>query len=73
MDTDPEVFAIIEGRRKPDLDAWNAGWRDHKRGLGFHQGPRPRDTVIALSWRIGWNSRALAMDGTEPPTKENNT
>jgi hypothetical protein len=49
---------IIYGFVAPDPLAYKLGWGAHAAGKGFHEGPKqPR--AYALSWRIGWNNRAL--------------
>jgi hypothetical protein len=51
-------FRIIDGG-DPDPDAYKAGWDAHEAGKPFGEGPRPFHTIKALSWRIGWNDRAI--------------
>jgi hypothetical protein len=52
-------LAICRGERQPD-PVWRlAGQEAHVAGLAFHEGPRPFESIEALSWRIGWNERAL--------------
>lgn len=51
--------AIINGAEPPD-PVWRKAGRDaHEAGAGFGEGPRPFHSVAALSWRFGWNERAL--------------
>ena len=52
-------LAICEGHRPPDAHPYEAGWDAHVAGEAFHAGPRPLDGVEGLSWRLGWNDRAL--------------
>ena len=55
-------FAIIYGEQAPDPEAHARGRRARGQGNGFRQCPyRPLLTVLALSWRIGWNDRALEL------------
>lgn len=64
--SDPKVAALF---RKPsftvrdlDLDAFADGIVAHRNDLGFHECPFPdRGSWSALSWRIGWNERALTQ------------
>lgn len=56
---DAAFLAICRHERKPDPVPYAAGWDAHAAGRGFHEGPKPPHTVEALSWRIGWNDRAL--------------
>ena len=59
--TESERFlAICRKQTEPDAAAYKRGHDDHAAGKGFHEGPRPLSSVEALSWRIGWNDRALA-------------
>jgi len=60
MDQETTFADIVHGRQKPDPTAYRAGWDAHQAGKHFHEGPQPFDSVEALSWRIGWNDRALA-------------
>ena len=60
-DEDKAFLAICRGEQEPDAASRQAGRDDHAAGLQFHEGPQPFDTVKALSWRIGWNERALAQ------------
>lgn len=51
-------LAICREEREPDPEHYAAGraaWGVKQ----FHEGPRPLSSIKALSWRIGWNSRAL--------------
>ena len=58
-DKDDAFLAICRYEREPDPAAKLAGREAHAAGKGFHEGPKPHRTVEALSWRIGWNERAL--------------
>lgn len=57
---DDEFLAICRFEREPDPEACQAGRDAWDAGTGFHEGPQPFESVKALSWRIGWNERALA-------------
>lgn len=63
-DEDDRFLAICRGEEGPDLVHYQAGWDAHADGLAFHVCPYDFDTVEALSWRIGWNDRALHQDRT---------
>jgi hypothetical protein len=54
-----EYVAIIEGKREPDPEGYKAGYAAHAADVPFGDGPRPIASVYALSWRFGWNDRAL--------------
>lgn len=58
--------AILHERIKPHAAAYKAGADARDAGRGFHEGPRPDGTVQALSWRIGWNDRALWIEDNAP-------
>ena len=58
-DEDAAFLAICRNERDPDAASYLTGWNDHAAGKQFHEGPQPFHTVKALSWRIGWNQRAL--------------
>jgi hypothetical protein len=45
--------------RDIDLDAFVDGVMAHRIGLPFHACPHPAQSVAGLSWRLGWNERAL--------------
>lgn len=51
--------AIIYGEAQPDHVAYDEGYQAHRGGKGFHECPYSQETYQALSWRIGWNDRAL--------------
>ncbi len=51
--------AIIYEAEPPDPEWHKAGREAHEKGAAFHEGPRPIESVAALSWRLGWNQRAL--------------
>ena len=55
--------AIIEGRQGPDQEHYQNGHADHAEGKQFHEGPRPMNSIEALSWRMGWNDAALGRRG----------
>lgn len=55
--------AIIKGAQKPDPIAYTAGWDAHARGEPFGRPGVNHFTVEALSWRFGWNERALWEGG----------
>lgn len=59
---------IIDGRQKPEPVAYQAGKHAHAAGKQFHEGPKPFFRVESISWRMGWNDRAL--DATSPPTPD---
>lgn len=66
MPTAADVFAnhimciaIIHGEVEPDRICYDAGRLAHRSGAGFHECPYSQETYQALSWRIGWNDRAL--------------
>jgi hypothetical protein len=52
-------LAICQGDAPPDAAAYAQGWDAHEQGRAFHEYPYPFDTVLGLSWRLGWNERAL--------------
>lgn len=52
-------FGIILGAIAPDADAYSFGYKDWIANKGFHECPYPQASANALSWRIGWNGRAL--------------
>ena len=56
---DAAFLAICGGERDPDAVSYQAGWDGHAAGKGFHEWPPPFHSVKALSWRLGWNQRAL--------------
>jgi len=61
VDDEAQTYeAIIDGKLKPDPTTYQAGWDAHAAGKQFHEGPKPHHCVEGLSWRIGWNDRALA-------------
>lgn len=62
MTEDDRFLAICRGREEPEPVAFQAGHDAHAAGLAFHEYPYPFDSVAALSWRIGWNQRALSID-----------
>jgi hypothetical protein len=60
MTEDERFLAICQGREEPEPGAFQAGQDAHGAGLAFHEYPGLFDSVAALSWRIGWNQRALS-------------
>jgi hypothetical protein len=52
-------IAIVEQREEPDLGAYLCGWYDRASDRPFGPGRFPFGTIEGLSWRIGWNDRAL--------------
>lgn len=51
--------AIIYEIVPPLPDPYLEGWAAHKEGKKFHEHPYSQGSPRALSWRIGWNDRAL--------------
>lgn len=51
----------IHGEQAPDPTHYRTGWDAHAAGTPFSEGPRPLETFEAISWRLGWNDRALAQ------------
>lgn len=66
-DEETTYLAIIHGRLRPDKASYKAGVGAHTAGKGFHEGPQPFFTAKAISWRIGWNDRALMRLAEDPP------
>ena len=56
---DTMFLGICRGHLLPKPEFYNEGYRAHADGLGFHECPYEQHLVSALSWRIGWNDRAL--------------
>jgi hypothetical protein len=56
---DAVYLAIINRTQEPDPTSYQAGWNAHARGEPFGRPGVNHHTVAALSWRIGWNDRAL--------------
>jgi hypothetical protein len=57
---DRVIRGVDVGIRDLDLDAFADGVLAHRAGWPFHDNPH-RDLLLAgLSWRMGWNERALA-------------
>lgn len=62
-DAEADAFmAICRKERGPDMIPYRAGYEAHADGLQFHECPHDFQSVAGLSWRIGWNDRALAQD-----------
>ena len=56
---DARFLAILDRREPPDPASYKAGADAHAAALPFHAGPRPFESAVALSWRMGWNDHAL--------------
>ena len=56
---DALCLGIIHGVIAPLEPACAKGSVAHANGLGFHECPYDQASPQALSWRIGWNDRAL--------------
>jgi ribosome modulation factor len=62
MIEDDRFMAICQGHEAPEPAAFQAGHDAHAAGLSFHECPyQPSHSVASLSWRIGWNHRALSQ------------
>ncbi|MGI4793758.1 MAG: hypothetical protein ACRYG8_06655 [Janthinobacterium lividum] len=59
-ETDP-FLQICRNERPPLPEQYQAGRAARDADLGFHEGPRPIESIEALSWRLGWNDRALEL------------
>ncbi len=59
---DALYVAIIHGIEPPLPEPYQAGQAARSADAPFHAGPQPFQTVAALSWRIGWNDRALELN-----------
>lgn len=59
-------IGILAGNHGSDPGYYLAGWNAHEAGKPFGDGPRPLHCVAALSWRIGWNDRALGKKVVPP-------
>lgn len=57
------ALAIIYGRVPANVDAYQRGWDAHFAGVPWHEMPQPHSSVESLSWRMGWNDRALYERG----------
>lgn len=57
------ILGVIQGGQPPDHGAWRMGQSAHKAGKEFHECPYPSASYLALCWRIGWNDRALEVNG----------
>ena len=55
-----QYSAIIYEIIPPMEDPYVEGWAAHNDGKQFHEYPYDRWSPEALSWRIGWNDRALS-------------
>ena len=53
---------IIAGTREPDPVHSQAGRAAHEAGRQFHECLHLMFSVAGLSWRFGWNERALEVD-----------
>lgn len=54
--------AILHGTAAPDPDAYKAGWAARDADAPFHACPQPHHSVAGLSWRLGWNDRAIIIN-----------
>jgi hypothetical protein len=59
MVNDALCLGIIHSALKPLEPAYTEGFTAHANGLEFREFPYAQETPQALSWRIGWNDRAL--------------
>lgn len=66
-DEEATYLAIIERRLRPYAACYKTGADAHAAGKAFHEGPQPFFTAKALSWRMGWNDRALMRMAEDPP------
>jgi hypothetical protein len=57
---DAAVAKLTLTVRDLDLDAFADGVLAHRNGEPFHKSPYDFTTLAGLSWRMGWNERALA-------------
>jgi hypothetical protein len=69
-DEEATYLAIIELRLRPNMTFYKAGADAHAAGKKFHEGPKPFFTASAISWRMGWNDRALMRLAEDPPADE---
>jgi hypothetical protein len=65
MTEDERFLALCRGDEKPDAAAFQAGHDAHAADVPFHECPYPFDWFVALSWRLGWNERALSIRRTQ--------
>lgn len=59
MTPEATYLAILNRTQEPDPISYKAGWDAHARGEPFGRTDVNHFTVEALSWRLGWNDRAL--------------
>ena len=52
-------LGIIHQAIPPIEKYYQEGWNDHRDGKKFHEHRYDHWSPEALSWRIGWNDRAL--------------
>jgi hypothetical protein len=69
-DEEATYLAIIHGQLPPNKAFYKAGVEAHTAGKEFHEGPQPFFTAKAISWRIGWNDRALMRMASDDPRGE---
>lgn len=66
VDDEEACYLAILERRLPLHKAFcKAGADAHAAGKEFHEGPQPFFTAKGLSWRMGWNDRALMRLATD--------
>lgn len=53
---------ILLGAQPPEPESYAEGRAARDADKAFHEGPRPTHSVKALSWRLGWNDRALELE-----------
>jgi hypothetical protein len=56
---DAIYVAIIHGKLPAISIFYEEGRRAHEAGLAFHESPYKCFSCEGLSWRLGWNDRAL--------------
>ena len=56
------VDGIIKGYLLPKAVEYAEGRKAREEDKGFHECPYPQHTAKALSWRFGWNDRALELN-----------
>jgi hypothetical protein len=56
---------IIHSVHPPNKEAYTEGYQAHSDGIPFHMGKYEFFSVKGLSWRIGWNDRALQQRDKE--------
>lgn len=62
MTPEATYLAILNRTQEPDPISYKAGRDAHARGEPFGRPDVNHFTVEALSWRLGWNDRALEQD-----------